>query len=221
MKNIIFIAPPAAGKGTQSKIFSERYNIPHISTGDLLRKEVADNTELGNLIKAKIDSGELVDDEIITKVLYNRLRENDCNNGYILDGFPRNVKQAVLYDDILKSLNKNIDYVILLDIPKELACQRIVGRLSCSNCGKVYNIYVEELTPITDSICDICHVPLTKRKDDTAEVFENRYNVYLSETLPLIDYYKQKGVLYVVDSSINPAYTTEQIQKIIEGNIND
>ncbi|HHW69315.1 MAG TPA: nucleoside monophosphate kinase [Tenericutes bacterium] len=217
MKNMIFIAPPAAGKGTQSKIFSEKYNIPHISTGDLLRQEITCNTPTGKLIKSKIENGEFVDDDIMYELLYNRLKENDCSNGYILDGFPRNVEQAISYEKILESLNKELGYVFLLDIPREIAKERILGRLSCSKCGKVYNETAEYLLPNVSGICDICNSPLTRRKDDTLEVFEDRYNLYLLETKPLIEYYNKKGNLYVIDSSINAMYTKEQIEKIIKG----
>lgn len=218
MKNIIFIAPPAAGKGTQSKILSEKYNIPHISTGDLLRNTLNENSDLSLYIKKQMKSGILVSDDLIIKLLSERLKQDDCNNGYILDGFPRNVSQAISFEGILKSLDKEIGYVILLDISREIAKGRIIGRLICSNCGKVYNNTSNDLMPVIEGICDECGGSLSRRFDDNEVTFEKRFDEYIVDTLPLIEYYEKKGVLYKVDSSINTSYTKEQIEKILEGN---
>lgn len=215
MKNIIFIAPPAAGKGTQSKLVSQKYNIPHISTGDLLRNVINSGSELGKSIKAEIDKGHFVSDEIILDLLKTRLNQDDCNGGYILDGFPRNLNQAKEYDNLLESLNKEIGYVILLDLDKEIAKKRIVGRLSCKNCGSVYNEYINEAMPKNKGICDKCNIELSKRDDDNEETFEERYNTYLKETEPLINYYENKGCLYRVNSGVSLERIFEEIERII------
>lgn len=215
MKNIIFIAPPAAGKGTQSKLVSEKYNIPHISTGDLLRSVISSGSQLGKSIKAEIDKGNLVSNELILDLLKERLSRDDCNNGYILDGFPRNLNQAKEYDNLLVSLNKKIGYVILLELDKELAKKRIVGRLSCKNCGSVYNEFIIDAMPKNKGICDKCNIELSKRSDDNEETFEERYNTYLKETEPLINYYENKGCLYRVNSGVSLERIFEEIVRII------
>lgn len=193
MKSIIFIAPPAAGKGTQSKLVSEKYNIPHISTGDLLRNVINDDSDLSRQIKALMEKGSLVGDDIILNLLENRLKQDDCMNGYILDGFPRNTNQAVEYENLLEKLNKDLGLVILLDLDKEIAKSRIVGRLSCKKCGSVYNEMIDAMQPKKTGFCDKCDLELSKRSDDNLETFEERYNTYLKETQPLIDYYEKKG----------------------------
>lgn len=198
MKNIIFIAPPAAGKGTQAKLLAEKYNIPHISTGDLLREETAKDTELSLKIKEIMESGGLVNDDIITELLRNRLVQNDCDNGYILDGYPRNLEQAKIYENLLKEINKDLGVVIFLDIDKELAMKRTLSRIICSNCGTSYNLIVESLKPKKENICDKCLFDLKTRDDDNEITFINRFDTYVEKTQSLIDYYKNKNVLEVV-----------------------
>lgn len=198
MKNIIFIAPPAAGKGTHAKLLAEKYNIPHISTGDLLREEAAKSTDLGLKIKNIMKIGALVSDDVITELLKNRLVKDDCDNGYILDGYPRSLEQAFLYEKLLDSINKELGVVIFLDISKELAMKRALSRLVCSNCGSSYNLIVEELKPKKENICDKCGIELKVRNDDNEKTFINRYETYVEKTHSLIDYYKEKGVLEVV-----------------------
>ena len=195
MKNIIFIAPPAAGKGTQSKLVSEQYNIPHISTGDLLRNEVSICSELGKHLKSEMDKGALISDEIITTLLKNRLMENDCKLGYILDGYPRNVSQAKTYDELLKELNMDLGLVIYLDIDKNLALDRTISRIVCPSCGTSYNLNINELKPSKDGICDKCGSSLKTRSDDNEETFLNRFDTYINNTKDLINYYENKGVL--------------------------
>ncbi|MDD2518299.1 MAG: adenylate kinase [Bacilli bacterium] len=222
MKNIIFVAPPAAGKGTQSQIISERYNIPHISTGSILRNEIATGSDLGHQIQKEIDLGNLVSDTLIIELLLKRLRNNDCINGYILDGFPRTVNQAILYDKILEDSKSQIDYVFYLNLPIEEAYKRIVGRLTCSNCQTVYNYMYDGTKPKVEGICDKCNGLLVKRDDDTKEVFEKRFQVYKTETVPLIEYYKKQNKLYEIDSSISKEHTFEQIINILDnGDKND
>jgi len=215
LKSIIFIAPPAAGKGTQSKLVSEKYNIPHISTGDLLRSVIETGSTLGKSIKAEIDKGHFVSDELILELLKQRLSQDDCQNGYILDGYPRNLSQAKEYDKLLESLNKELGYVILLDLDKETAKKRIVGRLSCKNCGTVYNELIEDTRPKNTGMCDKCNIELSKRNDDNEETFEERFDTYLKQTEPLINYYENKGCLYRVNSGVRKERIFEEIVRII------
>ena len=195
MKNIIFIAPPAAGKGTVSARICDKYNIPHISTGDLLRDEIKNSTKLGLEIKDAMARGEFVSDEVITKLLKKRLSNKDCKKGYILDGYPRNVNQAIVYDKLLEELDFDLGKVILLDIDKDVAMQRALSRLVCSKCGLSYNLLNNELSPVKEGICDSCGSPLKSRSDDNEETFINRFNTYMNETFPLVDYYEKKNNL--------------------------
>lgn len=211
--NIILIAPPAGGKGTQSELICSKYNIAHISTGDLLRKEVINgNTEL----KSIMDAGMLVKDEIIFDLIKKYISSPECANGYLLDGFPRNVSQAIEYDKILEEINGNIGYVIELDIDKDLAAKRISGRRSCPKCGATYNIYFDGMKPNKEGICNNCGESLTQRDDDNEETYITRYNTYLEKTSPLIDYYKNKGVLYTVDANGTVEETFEKIEDILK-----
>ena len=214
MKNIIFIAPPAAGKGTQSKLVSEEYNIPHISTGDLLREEVNKKTALGLEIKKLIDEGCLVSDEVITELLTNRLQQADCNNGFILDGYPRNINQAEKLDILLSELGKTVDAVIYLEVDEELAMKRATGRISCPNCKRSYHKYF--MKPKQDNICDNCGATLISRADDTEDAFKIRYNTYIENTKPLLDFYDKKGVLVRVDANRDASEAFEDIEKVIK-----
>lgn len=217
MKNIIFIAPPAAGKGTYAKLLADKYNIPHISTGDLLREEIAKSTDLGLKIKDIIEAGALVDDDIITDLLKNRLVKSDCDNGYILDGYPRNIEQAKMYEELLNSINKDLGVVIFLDIDKKLAMKRALSRIVCSNCGTSYNLIVEELKPKKENICDKCEFDLQVRNDDNEKTFITRFDNYLEKTQSLIDYYKNKNVLKVVRvlEELSVLEVFENIEEII------
>ena len=217
MKNIIFIAPPAAGKGTLSKMLTDAYSLPHISTGDLLRETANEESEMGKYIHEQMQSGGLVSDEIILDLLKTRISKEDCSNGYILDGFPRNVEQAKAYDDILKELNKDLGYVFLLDIDKEIAKKRIVGRISCPECGTVYNEFLVETKPKKDGLCDKCGIGLIRRSDDNEETFEKRFNTYFEKTEPLINYYQQKGVLYTIPANEGKDASFSEIKKVMFG----
>lgn len=220
MQNIILIAPPAAGKGTQSKLLADKYQIPHISTGDLLRNASKEDSEMGNLIRSTIEKGLLVTDEIVLELLERRISNEDCMNGFILDGFPRSINQANKYIEILNKLNMKVGDVIFLDVPKETTRKRIVGRLSCTTCGSVYNDQFEDSKPKKFGTCDKCNGPLSKRADDNDETFEERYKVYLNETYPLIEFFTKLGVLYTVGSGISKERTFDEINKIINrGNI--
>lgn len=212
MKDIILIAPPAAGKGTQAKLLSSKYQIPHISTGDLLR---AATGELGDIVKKTMESGALVSDDLVLKLLEERISKEDCQNGIILDGFPRNVSQAESYMKLLEKLNRPLGYVIYLDASKEVTQKRIVGRLTCPTCGAVYNDQIDDNKPKKFGTCDICNGPLTKRSDDNLETFEKRYQTYMTETYPLLDYFRSKGKLFTVGSGISKERTLSEIEKII------
>lgn len=214
--NIILIAPPAAGKGTESEKLIKDYALAHISTGDLLRKAINDNTPLACEINDCIAKGELVSDDIILKLIENRILEDDCKKGYILDGFPRTITQAEKYDEMLEKNNLDAGYVFVIDIEKELAKSRIVGRRSCPKCGRVYNVSFEDSMPKVENTCDDCKVELIRRKDDNEESFEKRFEVYLNETAPLIDYYEKKNILYHINGNIDKEERHKQIKDIIE-----
>ena len=215
MKNILFIAPPAAGKGTQASLLSKKYGIPHISTGSLLRRELSLKSVLGNQIQECIEQGRLVEDSIILQLIEKRISMPDCRNGYILDGFPRTVFQAEVYDSILEKMGKQIDAVILLELSMEDASKRVLGRATCSNCGSIYNTMIESTMPKCDGVCDDCGGMLESRVDDTLETFTIRYQTYVIETKPLIDFYKKKGIVYSIDSNDAPMIIFEKIEKIV------
>ena len=177
MKNIIFIAPPAAGKGTMSSILEEKYGYKHISTGDILRSMAKANDEFGNNLASLLSTGKLVSDEIVYEALKRRLMMNDLDNGFILDGFPRNLEQAEEYNKILKELNKDLGVVIYLDTPRDVLEKRITGRRICSKCGETYNVLTGVNTPKEDGICDKCGGSLYQRDDDNATSFKVRYDI--------------------------------------------
>lgn len=213
MKSIILIAPPAAGKGTQSDMLVEKYGFAHISTGDMLRNEALHNES----IKSKMENGELIDDDTVFALLEKRLHEEDCKEGFILDGFPRTVNQAIKYDSIVDSLGVTSNVVIYLDVDRDTVIKRIVGRVSCPNCGKVYNELIDGLKPKVLGKCDDCGIDLSKRSDDNPDTFGNRYDQYLKNTTPLIDYYLGKGILYKVDSDRGKDEIFESIEEIVGG----
>ena len=190
MKNLILIAPPGAGKGTQAKMLCEKFNLIHISVGDLLRNQ---NDES---LKEKMKKGILIDDNTILNLMKKRLNEADVKNGFILDGFPRNLNQAKALD----SITNDIVTVVYLEVPKEELLNRIMGRVICTKCGHVYNNLIEKLKPINNDVCDICNSKLEKRIDDTVDIFLNRYDTYIKETQPVLEFYKNKGNLYKITS---------------------
>ena len=217
MKNVILIAAPAAGKGTEAALLKEEYNMPHISTGDLLRAAREDGSERAKIIAKHQDEGSLVPFEIVLELLKERILKSDCSNGYILDGFPRDVAQADAYQEILKETGKDLGVVIVIDIDKHLAAARIAGRMSCPNCKAVYNVTSEEkeLHPIVEGICNKCGEKLVKRADDNEETYMERYNTYIEKTAPLIDYYEKYGVVKHVDGNHGKNSTHEQVKKIL------
>ena len=214
--NIILLAPPAAGKGTEAQILTKEYSIPQISTGDLLRGATEKGDALSNEIKLIMEQGKLVSDEIIIELIKNRINEEDCKNGYILDGFPRTIIQAEKYDEMLEEIGNKIDYVFAIDIDKSIASSRITGRRTCPNCNRIYNVNSDKLKPRNENLCDDCNIELTYRKDDNAETYENRYNSYLEETAPLINYYEKKNILYHINGNVDMGNTHKQIKDIID-----
>ena len=216
MKNLIFIAPPAAGKGTISEMIENRFHLPHISTGDLLRDEIAHMTKLGLEIKDSMARGEFVSDEVITKLLKKRLSSNDVKKVYILDGYPRNLNQAKEYDKLLEELSFDMGKVIYLVIDKETATKRALSRVVCKSCGATYNLSNPDLSPVREGICDHCNNELSIRSDDNEETFKSRFDTYMKETYPLIEYYKNKNNLIEIDASKSPSEIFEEIKKVIK-----
>ena len=207
MKNLVFLGAPGAGKGTQAKRISEKYGIPHISTGDILRANIKAGTELGKLAKCYIDKGALVPDEVIIKVMESRLAEADCKNGYLLDGFPRTIEQA-------KALDKITDVTLAVNIvvDNDAVVARIAGRRMCV-CGESYHVSAHP-----SDVCDKCGAKLYQRDDDKEETVKSRLEVYERQTAPLIEYYSAKGVLRDVDGMKDVADVTSEIVKVIDGN---
>ena len=200
MKNIIFIAPPAAGKGTMSEILEEKYGYRHISTGDILREMAKREDEFGKNISKLLSQGELVPDEIVYESLKRRLSMNDLDNGFILDGFPRNILQAEEYDRILNEIKMDLGVVIYLDTPRDILEKRITGRRICPKCKSTYNVLTGVNAPKQDNICDKCGSKLYQREDDNLESFNTRFETFLDKTYPLVDYYEKKHLLYRVKS---------------------
>lgn len=202
-KELIFLGPPACGKGTQTNKLAEYLKFPHVDTGSLLRNEIKNNTEAGIEAKKFIDKGQLVPVDLVARIIKNRLAQDDCKNGYILDGYPRSVEQADKLDIINKEINSDnndVDFrAIYFDIDTKVLVERIVNRRSCPVCGEIYNL--EFKPPKKEGICDKDGAALVQRKDDTRDVAESRFETYFHETAPLIDYYKNKGVLKTIDAN--------------------
>lgn len=188
---------PGAGKGTQAEMIKEKYNIPHISTGDMFRQAIKDETELGKKAKAFMDEGALVPDEVTNGIVEERLAKDDCNNGFLLDGFPRTVPQAGALDEITEKQGKRIDYVIHVDVPAEKLVERLTGRRVCPSCGATY--HVTNKPPKVEGVCDHDGTELIQRDDDKAETVQKRLEVNIEQTKPLLDFYEEKGVLVTVD----------------------
>lgn len=215
MKNIMFIAPPAAGKGTQAELVVEKYHIPHISTGDILREIAKEDSEIGKYVQETMTSGGLVKDDITYQLIEDRLNKSDCKKGFIIDGFPRNIDQAYQYDKILDKLGYEVGNVILINIDRKTLEKRITGRRICEKCNAIYNINDENSSPKQESICDECGGKLYQRTDDNLESFNNRYETYLSKTEPIIKHYKDMGVLKEVDGNDTIENIFQSIDKII------
>ena len=190
---IILLGPPGAGKGTQAAGIVEKYNIPHISTGDIFRKNIKEGTELGKKAKGFIDQGLLVPDELTVGLVTDRISQSDCEKGFMLDGFPRNVAQAQHLDKYLKEVGISLDKVVNIEVDKDILVGRAVGRRICKSCGATY--HVEFNPPKADSVCDVCGGELYQRADDNEETVSKRIQVYLDETKPLVDYYSKEGII--------------------------
>lgn len=197
---IIMLGAPGAGKGTQAKMIADKYGVPHISTGDIFRANIKNGTELGMEAKKYMDQGLLVPDELTVRILLDRVAQDDCKNGYVLDGFPRTIPQAEVLDSELTKLGDHIDYAINVDVPDENIVKRMSGRRVCLTCGATYHI--EHVPPKKEGICDVCGSELVLRDDDKPETVKNRLNVYHEQTQPLIDFYTEKGVLKTVDGTV-------------------
>jgi len=195
--NIILLGPPGGGKGTQARFITEKFGIPQISTGDMLRDAVTNKTDLGLKAKEYMDAGKLVPDDLVIKIVEERLKRDDCKDGFILDGFPRTLLQAEALDKILTRMSKKIDYVINIDVPAEDIVKRLTSRRICKKCGNIYNLLSNP--PKIDGRCDICGGELYQREDDKEETVRRRLQVYKEDTEPLIMYYKSKGVLKTID----------------------
>lgn len=215
-KELIFLGPPACGKGTQTAMLAKYFNFPHIDTGSLLRAEIKAETEAGKEAKLYIDKGHLVPVQLVARIIKNRLSQDDCKNGYILDGYPRSIEQA----DALTKMNEEIDVnekadfrAIYFDIDTELLIERIVHRRSCPKCGEIYNNLFK--VPNIEGVCDKCGVNLTQRKDDTEEIAQERFETYFKETAPLIDYYKSKGLLKTIDANGKISEVWERLLKVV------
>lgn len=197
--NLILLGPPGAGKGTQAARIIEKYNIPHISTGDIFRKNIKEGTELGKKAKAYMDKGELVPDDLVIEIATTRLLEDDCKDGFLLDGFPRTVYQAEKLDRFLADHGKKIDHVLDIAVEKEELMTRLIGRRVCRACGATY--HVVNMPPEKEGVCDVCGGELYQRADDTKETVENRIDVYESQTKPLVDYYEKAGCIAHIDGA--------------------
>lgn len=217
MQNIIFIAPPAAGKGTLSNLIEEKYHMPHISMGDILRNKTKENSEEALYIKNLIDKGSLISDDIANRLMEERLNQDDTNDGFILDGYPRTIDQAIKLENVIKKLDKGKSVVIFLNIDEEEALKRILGRIICPKCHKVYNKFKTHTAPKVEGICNICGTSLTLRADDNSESFKKRFETYIEITKPLLEYYDTKGMLYTIQSIDTPNEMLMQIEQVLEG----
>ena len=196
---IVLLGPPGAGKGTQGAMIAHHYAIPNISTGDIFRKNIREETELGLAAKSYIDRGLLVPDELTTGLVASRIAEEDCRNGYILDGFPRTIPQAECLTKILEERNDALTVALDVDVPDDVILDRMSGRRVCSNCGETY--HVTNLPSKEEGICDQCGSDLIHREDDRIETVKRRLEVYREQTAPLIEYYREKGILKTVDGN--------------------
>lgn len=215
-REMIFLGPPACGKGTQTNRLAEYFNLPHVDTGSLLRAEIKSESENGKIAKQYIDKGQLVPVELVAKIIKDRLAQKDCGEGYILDGFPRSAEQA----DMLTKINEELDgdkevsfKAVYFDLDQEILISRIVNRRSCPKCGEIYNIKFHP--PKTEGVCDKCGTELTQRKDDNEETAKARFETYFRETAPLVDYYKNKEVLRTIDANGTIDEVWERLLKVV------
>ena len=213
---IVLLGPPGAGKGTQSKVIAEMFNIVHISTGDLFRDNIKNETPLGRLVQDYMSSGQLVPDEVVISMVAERLKDDDCKGGYLLDGFPRTVAQAEALCSIhVNTYNTTLDYAINLDVPEEILVDRIKGRRVCAKCGRSY--HVEYHKPQVDGICDFDGGDLIHRPDDTEAIVKDRIEIYNKETAPLVHYYAYKGRILNINGYQTQELVSKEIKRKIKG----
>ena len=210
---VIMLGEPGAGKGTQAKKIAAKYQIPHISTGDIFRANIKEGTELGTKAKAYMDKGELVPDELTCDLVVDRISKPDAANGYVLDGFPRTIPQAEALTRALEGRGEKIDFAINVEVPDENIVRRMGGRRACLKCGATY--HVEYNAPKVENVCDVCQGELVLRDDDKPETVQKRLSVYHAQTQPLIDYYKAEGVLAEVDGTQDIDVVFQDITKIL------
>ena len=215
MKNVIFIAPPAAGKGTVSELLVENYGYKQVTTSNLLKEVVNSNTPLGDKIKDIMAKGELVSDDLVIELIGNTLKNIYETNLFILDGSPRTMKQAEGITNIFKELHIENYIAIYLDIDKKTAMERALGRLICTKCGRGYNIYSDKFKPINENVCDDCHEELTKRSDDNEESFNKRFDIYLEKTTEVINYFRDINKLVTIDANCESNLVYEKVKKEI------
>ena len=211
---IVMLGAPGAGKGTQAKMISEKYSIPHISTGDIFRANIKENTELGQKAKEYMDKGLLVPDELVVNLVVDRLAKDDAKNGYVLDGFPRTIPQAEALTNALAKINEKLDFAIDVEVPDENIVNRMGGRRACVKCGGTYHVKYNPTK--VEGICDACGGELILRDDDKPETVKQRLDVYHEQTQPLIDYYTKEGILKEVDGTIDLKDVFEAIVSILE-----
>lgn len=207
------MGPAGAGKGTMSDLILKEYDIPHISTGDMLRDNVRNNTELGNLAKSYMDAGNLVPDDVIIAMVEKRLQEDDCQKGYLLDGFPRTLVQAEAFEKIENKIGKPVECVIALEVGFDTLVERITGRRICPKCGAIYHIHNKPSK--VEGICDVCGSELTQRKDDTVEQLTVRMDGYEKSTKPVIDFYDKRGIVSYIDASQETAAVFEKVKETL------
>lgn len=211
---IIMLGAPGAGKGTQAKMIADTYGLPHVSTGDIFRMNIKNGTQLGMEAKTYMDQGLLVPDELTVRILLDRVAQEDCKNGYVLDGFPRTIPQAEVLEDALTKLGDQIDFAINVEVPDENIIRRMGGRRACLSCGATYHI--EHVPPKKEGVCDQCGQELVLRDDDKPETVKNRLQVYHEQTQPLIDFYMKKGVLKNVDGTQDMQDVFAAIKEILQ-----
>ncbi len=211
---IIMLGAPGAGKGTQAQMIADKYKVPHISTGDIFRANIKNGTELGMEAKKYMDQGLLVPDELTVKILLDRVAKEDCKDGYVLDGFPRTIPQAEVLDKALAERGESIDYAVDVDVPDENIVKRMSGRRACLSCGATFHL--EHVPPKEEGICDRCGKELVLRDDDREETVLNRLKVYHDQTQPLIQFYKDKGVMQAVDGTKSMQEVFDAIVAILE-----
>jgi adenylate kinase len=211
---LILLGPPGAGKGTQAKMLTDRFGIPQISTGDILRAAVKEGTPMGVKAKSFMDAGALVPDEVVVGIVRERLQKEDCAEGFILDGFPRTVPQADALKDVLKDLGKDLDAVVSLEVDTDALVERLTGRRTCRQCGKGYHVKFDP--PKTEGVCDACGGELFQRDDDQEATIRNRLDVYDRQTAPLVAYYREAGLLTAIDGMMEMAAVQAKILSVLQ-----